>query len=58
MSPSLDPVSLVRRLVRPSLALVMLLAFVPTALHVPDFVNERGKRYQALAVDCAARLGA
>ena len=32
-------------------------AFVPTALHVPDFVNERGKAYQALAVDCLARAG-
>ena len=30
-------------------------AFVPTALHVPDLVNERAKAYQALAVDCAAR---
>jgi CubicO group peptidase (beta-lactamase class C family) len=33
-------------------------AFVPTSLHVPDFVNERGKAYQALAVDCAARARA
>jgi len=33
-------------------------AFVPTSLHVPDFVNERGKVYQALAVDCLARAGA
>ncbi|MEE4302222.1 MAG: serine hydrolase domain-containing protein [Pseudomonadales bacterium] len=33
-------------------------AFVPTSLHVPDFVNERGKAYQALAVDCLARAGA
>ena len=32
-------------------------AFVPTSLHVPDFVNERGKAYQALAVDCLARGG-
>ena len=31
--------------------------FVPTSLHIPDFVNERGKAYQALAVDCAARAG-
>ena len=30
-------------------------AFVPTSLHVPDFVNERGKAYQALAVECLAR---
>jgi CubicO group peptidase (beta-lactamase class C family) len=30
-------------------------AFVPTALHVPDLVNERAKVYQALAVEGAAR---
>lgn len=30
-------------------------AFVPTSLHVADIVNERGKAYQALAVDCLAR---
>ena len=27
-------------------------AFVPTSLHVPDFVNERGKAYQAAALRC------
>jgi len=30
-------------------------AYVPTSLHVPDFVDERGKAYHALAVDGAAR---
>lgn len=31
-------------------------AFVPTALHVLDFVNERGKVYQAEIVRCQARI--
>ena len=31
-------------------------AFVPTSLHVLDFLNERGKRYQAEVLDCVARL--
>lgn len=30
-------------------------AFVPTSLHVLDFFNERGKRYQAKVVRCAKR---
>jgi len=29
-------------------------AFVPTALHVLDFLNERGKNYQAEVIRCAA----
>lgn len=33
-------------------------AFVPTSLHVLDFLNERGKRYQAQVLDCVARLPA
>jgi CubicO group peptidase (beta-lactamase class C family) len=32
-------------------------AFVPTSLHVLDFLNERGKRYQAEVLRCAAQLG-
>ena len=28
-------------------------AFVPTSLHVLDFLNERGKRYQAEVLKCA-----
>jgi hypothetical protein len=31
-------------------------AFVPTSLHTLDFLNERGKRYQAELLRCAARL--
>jgi CubicO group peptidase (beta-lactamase class C family) len=31
-------------------------AFVPTALHTMDFLNERGKRYQAEVLRCAERL--
>ena len=31
-------------------------AFVPTALHALDFLNERGKRYQAEVLRCVARL--
>lgn len=31
-------------------------AFVPTALHVLDILNERGKAYQAEVVRCAERL--
>ena len=30
-------------------------AFVPTALHILDFLNERGKVYQAEVLRCAAR---
>ena len=33
-------------------------AFVPTSLHVLDFLNERGKRYQAEVLACVARSGA
>lgn len=33
-------------------------AFVPTSLHVLDFLNERGKRYQAEVLKCAAGLAA
>lgn len=33
-------------------------AFVPTSLHVLDFLNERGKRYQAEVLACAVRSGA
>lgn len=32
-------------------------AFVPTALHVLDLLNERGKAYQAEVVRCVERLG-
>ncbi len=32
-------------------------AFVPTSLHVLDFLNERGKRYQAEVLRCAAQIG-
>ena len=31
-------------------------AFVPTSLHVLDFLNERGKRYQAEVLQCVASL--
>lgn len=31
-------------------------AFVPTSLHVLDFLNERGKRYQAEVLKCAAAM--
>ncbi len=31
-------------------------AFVPTSLHSLDFLNERGKRYQAEVLRCVARL--
>ncbi len=31
-------------------------AFVPTALHVLDILNERGKAYQAEVVRCVERL--
>ena len=31
-------------------------AFVPTSLHVLDFLNERGKKYQAETLDCIARM--
>lgn len=31
-------------------------AFVPTSLHVMDFLNERGKRYQAEILRCAETL--
>ena len=31
-------------------------AFVPTSLHVLDLLNERGKRYQAEVVRCAASM--
>lgn len=30
-------------------------AFVPTSLHVLDFLNERGKRYQAEILKCVSR---
>jgi CubicO group peptidase (beta-lactamase class C family) len=33
-------------------------AFVPTSLHVLDFLNERGKRYQAEVLKCAAAAAA
>ena len=33
-------------------------AFVPTSLHVLDLLNERGKRYQAEVLACAARVTA
>jgi hypothetical protein len=33
-------------------------AFVPTSLHYLDFLNERGKCYQAEVLRCVARLGA
>jgi len=33
-------------------------AFVPTALHVLDIVNERGKVYQAEVLRCVERMGA
>jgi hypothetical protein len=29
---------------------------VPTSLHVLDFLNERGKKYQAEVLKCAGRL--
>lgn len=32
-------------------------AFVPTSLHVLDFLNERGKVYQAEVLSCIKRLG-
>lgn len=31
-------------------------AFVPTSLHALDFLNERGKRYQAEVLKCVARM--
>ena len=31
-------------------------AFVPTSMHVLDFLNERGKKYQAEVLLCAARI--
>ncbi len=31
-------------------------AFVPTSLHVLDFLNERGKAYQAETLNCIARM--
>ena len=31
-------------------------AFVPTSLHVLDFLNERGKRYQAEVLQCVAKM--
>jgi hypothetical protein len=31
-------------------------AFVPTSLHVLDFLNERGKIYQAETLSCIAQL--
>lgn len=31
-------------------------AFVPTSLHVLDFLNERGKKYQAETLNCIARM--
>jgi CubicO group peptidase (beta-lactamase class C family) len=33
-------------------------AFVPTSLHVLDFFNERGKKYQAETLNCVARMTA
>jgi len=33
-------------------------AFVPTSLHALDLLNERGKRYQAEVLKCAARMPA
>jgi len=33
-------------------------AFVPTSLHALDFLNERGKRYQAEVLACAGRVAA
>ena len=33
-------------------------AFVPTSLHVLDFLNERGKRYQAEILKCTRKGGA
>jgi hypothetical protein len=32
-------------------------AFVPTSLHVIDFLNERGKVYQAEVLSCVGKLG-
>tara|TARA_R110001592_G_scaffold363372_1_gene686041 strand:+ start:150900 stop:152204 length:1305 start_codon:yes stop_codon:yes gene_type:complete len=32
--------------------------FVPTSLHVLDFLNERGKMYQAETLNCIARMSA
>ena len=31
-------------------------AFVPTSLHVLDFLNERGKVYQAEVMKCVSQL--
>jgi hypothetical protein len=32
-------------------------AFVPTSLHVIDFLNERGKVYQAEVLSCVEKMG-